>query len=418
MLTEATIQFSTSIEAKRWLESQTGTTLAPVHTQAKRLRDEMNMQVLALTDVSNLLLDVSTKEIEKRNMKVYNRARALNKLARLFMDRLKKLTPPEQVSYDSINRYAGEVQKVLLVTDIDVKNWFPRISPFFIMDRRKFLGIYEKARQTYNALTDCVNKEYIKTKTLEEAIQQLNELQNVERHLQAIQQDKNSIRDERVPIEQEIAELEQKIVALQTQGPIDKLNLVNTEIENLSNEVKNAMRHLQKPFIKMQAMATYGGGGGIAPDELTKINQYLDKPFDALVEEQTGYPVLRVILEKLEAMIAKDALKLKPDKARKANESANEILRQNTLDSLQVRCKAMATNRDQLLASTKLDENTRNIAQYQEQLVQLKARRTSVESHESVKASSYQETVDKLNSLKRTAEKNILAALGKRIQIA
>ncbi|HSV48954.1 MAG TPA: hypothetical protein VLH35_01445 [Candidatus Acidoferrales bacterium] len=417
-MAESSIQFSTSIEAKRWLESQTSTTLSPVHAQAKRLRDEMNMQILALTDVSNLLLDVSTKEIEKRNMKVYNRARALNKLARLFLDRLKKITPPEQVTYDSINRYAGEVQKVLLVTDIDVKNWFPRISPFFIMDRRKFLGVYEKARQTYNTLTDHVNKEYVKTKTLEEALQQLNELQNLERNLQSIQQDKNSIRDERVPIEQEIAELEQKIVTLQTQGPIDKLNLVNAEIENLSNEVKNAMRHLQKPFIKMQAMATFGGGGGIAPDELTKITQYLDKPFDALVEEQTGYPVLRAILEKLETMIAKDTLKLKPDKARKANESANEILRQNTLDSLQVRCKAMATNRDHLLASAKLDENTRNIAQYQEQLVQLKARKTSVESHESVKASAYQETVDKLNSLKRTAEKNILAALGKRIQIA
>lgn len=417
-LAESTIQFQTSIEAKRWLENQTGTTLAPVHAQAKRLRDEMNMQILALTDVSNLLLDVSNKEIEKRNMKVYNRARALNKLARLFLDRLKKLTPPDQVSYDSINRYAGEVQKVLLVTDIDIKNWFPRISPFFIMDRRKFLGIYEKARQTYNALTDYVNKEYVKTKTLEEALQQLNELQNLERHLQSIQQDKNTIHDERLPIEQEITELEQKIVTLQTQGPIDKLKLVNTEIENLSNEVKNTMRHLQKPFIKMQAMATSGGGGGITPDELTKINQYLDKPFDALVEEQTGYPVLREILEKLETMIAKDTLKLKPDKARKAEESTTEILRQNALDSLLVRCKAMATNRNQLLSSAKLDENTRNIAQYQDQLVQLRARKTSMDSHESFKASSYQETVDKLSSLKRAVEKNLLAALGKKIQIA
>ena len=76
-----------------------------------------------------MLFDTSSKEIEKRNMKVYNRARALNKLARLFLDRLKKLNPPEQVSYDSLNRYAQETQKVILVTEIDIKNWFPRISP-------------------------------------------------------------------------------------------------------------------------------------------------------------------------------------------------------------------------------------------------------------------------------------------------
>ena len=253
---------------------------------------------------------------------------------------------------------------------------------------------------------------------MEEALQQLNELQTVERHLDSIQQDKNNIKNERVPIEQEIAELETKINQLQTQGPIDKLNLINTEIENLNNEAKYATRHLQKPFIKMQAMATSGGGGGVTPDELTKITQYLDKPFDALVEEKTGYPVLREILEKLEVMLDKDTLKIKDDKARKAQESANEMLRQNVLDTLQVRCKAMATNRDQLMVSAKLDEINRDIAQYQEQLVQLRARKTSVETHESVKASSYQETGERISSLKRSVEKNILAALGKKIQIA
>lgn len=89
----------------------------------------MNSSVQAVIDVSKLLFDTSSKEIEKRNMKVYNRARALNKLARLFLDRLKKLNPPEQVSYDTLNRYVQETQKVMLVTDIDIKNWFPRISP-------------------------------------------------------------------------------------------------------------------------------------------------------------------------------------------------------------------------------------------------------------------------------------------------
>ena len=417
-MTESTTQFSTSIDAKRWLEGQTNAVLTPVHAQAKKLRDDMNLQVQALTDVSKQLLDVSTKEIEKRNMKLYNRARALNKLARLFLDRLKKLTAPEQVSYDSMTRYSQEIQKVFFVTEIDIKNWFPRISPFFIMDRRKFLAIYEKAKQSYTALNDYVAKEYVKTKTLEEALLQLNELQGVEKQLLTLQGDKENIKNERIPLEQEIADLEQKIAELQNRGPIDKLNLVNTEIENLSNELKNTLRHLQKPFIKMQALATSGGGGGITPDELTKINQYLDAPFDALVQEQTGYPVLKEILEKLEGMMAKDTLKLKPDKARKAEQTANDILRKDSLASLQIRCVEMATNRDQLLASAKLDETNRSLSQYQEQVNLLKARKTSVETHETVKANSYQETVDKISNMKRAIERNIASALDKKIQIA
>lgn len=415
---ETTIQFSTSLDAKRWLESQTVAVLTPVNAQAKKLRDDMNLQVQAIMEVSKSLLDASTKEIEKRNMKVYNRARALNKLARLFIDRFKKLTAPEHVTYDSINKYVQEIQRVFLVTEIDLKNWFPRISPFFIMDRRKFLATYEKAKQTYTYLNDYVTKEYVKAKTLEEALQQLNDLQGIEKHLLTIQEDKDNIKNERIPIEQEIADLEEKIYALQNKGPINKLKLINIEIENLNNELKNTLRHLQKPFIKMQALAISGGGGGITPDELAKVNQYIDNPFEALAQEQNGYPLLKEVLLKLESLIAKDKLKLKPDKARKAEQTTKEILQNDLLANQQERFKELAQTRDDLLSSAKLDEVNRNLAQYQEQIIQLKARKTSVETHESVKANTYQETVDKISNLKRIIEKNIAAALDKSIQIA
>jgi predicted nucleic acid-binding Zn-ribbon protein len=258
----------------------------------------------------------------------------------------------------------------------------------------------------------------VKTKTLEEALSQLNDLQNLEKQLAALQEDRDNIKNERIPLEQEITELEQKIEELKSKGPIDKLNLVNAEIENLSVELKNTLRHLQKPFIKMQALATSGGGGGITPDELKKINEYLDAPFDALVTEQIGYPVLKEILEKLEGMIEKDTLKLKADKARKAEQSTNDILHNNSLRNLQIRCTEMATNRDQLLTSSKMDETKRNLTQYQDQVDQLKARKTSVETHETVKQNAYQETVDKVSNLKRTIERNVYTAIDKKIQIA
>ncbi len=417
-MTETTTQFATSTEAKRWLEEQTSSVLTPVHAQAKRLRDDVDLTLQAMADVSKQLFDSSSKEIEKRNMKVYNRARALNKLARLFLDRLKKITPPDHVSYDTISKYTQETQKVLMVTDIDIKNWFPRISPFFIMDRRKFLAVYERAKYAYNALNDFVNKEYVKTKTLEEAMQELNELQNIEKQKATLQEEKEGIKNEKAPLEQEIADLETKINDLKSKGPIDKLNLVNAEIENLNNELKNTLRHLQKPFIKMQALAISGGGGGIRPEQLVKINQYLDAPFDALTSEPQGYPNLKEILHKLQDMIAKDTLKLKPDKARKAEQSINEILQNNSLASLQIRCMEMATNRDQLIASSKMDEIKRNLTLYQEQLDQLRARKTSVETHETVKANVFKETEDKISGLKRTIEKNIYSAIGKRVQIA
>jgi phage shock protein A len=286
------------------------------------------------------------------------------------------------------------------------------------MDRRKFLAVYERTKQAYNTLNDFLTKEYVKTKTLEDALSQLNEIQGIEEQLASLQEDKDNIKSERIPLEQEIAELEQKITELKNKGPIDKLNLTNAEIENLNNELKNTLRHLQKPFIKMQALATFGGGGGITPDELKKINQYLDAPFDALVTEQSGYPILREILEKLQEMLAKDTLKLKSDKARKAEQTLNEILCNDSLASLQIRCMEMANSRDQIVGSSMMDQIKNNIAQYQDQLDQLRARKTSVETHETVKSNTYNLTMDKINSLKRTVEKNVFTAIDKQIQIA
>jgi hypothetical protein len=163
-------QFSSN-DIKSWLKNETSSILTPVHDQAEKLRDGMRDVIDEVADVGKMLLDNSQKEIEKRNKRVYNRARAMNKLARLFCERIRRVTVPDEVSYDSLNKFAQETQKVFMVTDIDIKNWFPRISPFFIMDRRKFLAVHEKAKESLAALNDFLTKEYIKTKTLEETFQ-------------------------------------------------------------------------------------------------------------------------------------------------------------------------------------------------------------------------------------------------------
>ena len=63
-----------------------------------------------------------------------------------------------------------------------------------------------------------------------------------------------------------------------------------------------------------------------------------------------------------------------------------------------------------------MDEIKTHLAQYQEQVEQLKARKTSVETHETVKANSYNEIADRINSLKRMIEKNVADSLNIKIQ--
>src|SRR5512136_2924369 len=198
-------------DIKGWLQEQTRTILNPVQEDAKELLDEMRQALETETEACKMLLDNSNREIENRNMRVYGRARALNKLARLFLDRLKKITIPNQVSYDLLNRFAQDTQRVFIVADVDIKNWFPRISPFFIIDRRKYLAVHEKAKLTLNLLNDFLTKDYVKTKAIEETFQLINDVQTLERQLGEVEAAKASMEGERAPIEREIADLQQRI---------------------------------------------------------------------------------------------------------------------------------------------------------------------------------------------------------------
>jgi len=405
------------VALKEWIEKETSTTLDPVQARAKKFRDETSQAIVTLNEVCKFLLENSAKEIEKRNTSIFNRARALNKLAGIFMERLTKLPSPEQVTYDTLSKYNSEAQKTLIVTEVDIKNWFPKISPFFIMDRRKFLTVYEKTKQTFVTLNEFVTKEYVKIKTLQETMQMISDLQILENKMSSLQAENEGIKNERLDVEQKIAEVEQKTDQLRKAGPIDQLNLVICDIEVLSNDLKNILRHMQKPFIKMQALATSGGGGGITPDELRMINLYIDNSFEALVIEESGYPVLIQVIVKLQVMLKDDKLKLKPDKARKAEQSSIEILSQRLLNSFQEKSKVLSIQKSQLLDSAHMTEIKQNISTFEDQASQFKARKASIEAHETVKNREYQNFQSDAITRKRAIERNVLASLTKNVHI-
>lgn len=404
-------------DLKSWLEEQTRSIVTPVQDEARGLRDEMRQALETETEACKMLLDNSNREIENRNMRVYGRARALNKLARLFLDRLKKITIPDQVSYDSLARFAQDTQRVFIVADVDIKNWFPRISPFFIIDRRKYLAVHEKAKLTLNMLNDFVTKDYVKTKAIEETFQLIEDVQTLERQLGEVETQKASMENEKAPLEKEIVDLQRRISDLETKGPIEELNLVESEKETLTNELKHTLRHLQKPFIKVQALATGGGGAGLTPDELKALNGYMEKPLETLAAEQIGYPTLKEILQKLGRLMDEDKLKLKEDKARKAAQSIDEILMKNSLTELQTRASNLVSHRNQLLSSTKMEETKHDLLLCQDELKKLTARKTSVETHEAVKGQAGTDIQEKIRSSKRTIEKNVLGFLGRKVTI-
>ncbi|MFZ0965225.1 MAG: hypothetical protein WAN82_01170, partial [Candidatus Bathyarchaeia archaeon] len=406
-----------SANVKSWLESETGSIFIPVHSKAQKLLDDMRKTVENLADVSKMLLENSGKEIEKRNMKTYGRARALNKLARLFLDRMRQIKVPDQVSYDSFRAFVQETQKAFLVTDVDVRNWFPRVSPFFILDRRKFLTVFEKAKELLKDLNNFLTKEYVKTKTLEETFQLIDKLKTLEAQLPNLKKEKVKAEGEKALVEKEIAEAQQKMADLKRKGVMSQLTQINMETKKLSVEVKRNLRHLRKPFIKFQSLTLRSGGSGLTPEEFNKLNQYAENPFEAFAREEADYPLLRQILQKLDRSMSEGKLKLKSDRKRKAEQAIENILNKNSLESLHQKCVEAATLKRQLSTSAELTETESDLSRLQEFLEKLERRRNSVESEEHTIERVHNETLEKIRNLKDQIEKNIFGFMDRRVRI-
>jgi hypothetical protein len=143
----------------------------------------------------------------------------------------------------------------------------------------------------------------------------------------------------------------------------------------------------------------------------------LQKPFKALATEEAGYPSLKQILQKMERLMNEGKLKLKSDKKRKAERDMNGIVKRDSLAKLYRRCVEVATRERLILNSEKMEETKRSMSMFQEQTKRLKARLARVESHEAVKEREYNEVASRIDSLKRTVEKNVYSSLSQKVQI-
>jgi len=402
-------------ESREWLEKETGSIFIPVHEKAQEFLHEMKGILDSVSDVCSTLSENSRKEIEKRSRKTYGKARALNKLARLFSKRIGQIKVPDEVSYDSFHDFVQETRKAFTVTEVDIRNWFPRISPFFIMDRRKFLGAFEKASEFLKKLESFQAKEYVKTKKLEETFQIIDNLLVLQGQLADLEARKKKNEMEKASIERKIAETQQKMTDLRNRENLSQLNQLSMQMEKLRKEVKHNFRHFRKPFIKFQSQVFRKGG--LTPEELEKLNRYIEDPFDAFSLEKAEYPILRQILRKLASSMSEGKLKLKSDRKRKAEQDMERIFRNNSLDDLHQRCHETIIQRRQLSTSEETANIKENLSKLHEEFKGLKRTRKRFESEEDTMERKLTETQERIRNQKDEIEKNVSDFVGENILI-
>jgi hypothetical protein len=398
------------------LEQETNTIIEPLKAEGTDKLNNIRDKLGDLEENCEKLFDDSENEMLKSKPKTYRRAREAYRLARNILDTIDKITIPDEVSQQNLQTLSEDFKKMLSSIGLERAKRYPRISPYFIIDRRRLDSALRKNSESLEELRSFLSNEYATVKTGEDAFSKINKLLQSIDGLSAVEEHKKKIELKRETLEKKITESKQEIALIEEKDEAGELDQINQKIKELEDKVKYNLRHLQKPFLKFQTLAR-SPSYSLQLDESEKLNEYLTKPFMAFVTEDEGYPVLKRILQKMEGAIAKGKMKLKSSRLRKAQKQMNDILRNDILIPLHKSYKETFSQRQQLLTSETVVALKKRSTHLQNILRELQKQGELVDSRNAILKSEHKKIVDKIKNQKRELEDIILEVTNKNVRV-
>ncbi|MCZ2856757.1 MAG: hypothetical protein O2U62_06655 [Candidatus Bathyarchaeota archaeon] len=404
------------LDLRKWLQSETEPIIKPLRDKGEKLLDEIKDRLDDVQENGDRLFTKSDKEVQKGSAKTYRCAKAANKMSKNISDIINRIAVPDNVSIENIQSLAEDLEKSFAAIEQERRTWYRRISPYFILDRRRLDISIKRTEDSIRELRSFLLSEYVDVETaknLSDDIDKLSQLlENAEKRQRLI----NKIETRLNLHEEKIRKENQKIGLITDKTELDELAELEQRIIELGAKVKHSLRHLRKPFYKMQSLALRSQVA-LPPDEVRKLKQYMNNPFEALVSEEYGHPVLKRILQKLDDTMVRGKLKLKTTRFRKAQKQMDGILRKNSLFNLHRDCLAVVSRKRQLSASQTVTATQKEVDQLQTVLQKLQTQKESLESRRRVLKEEHQRILKKIESQKNELEKSILELVDKTVQV-
>ena len=403
-------------DLKEWLQKETAPLIKPLKDKGKRLLDEIEKRLDDVRENGDRIFVKSDKEVQKGSSKTYRCAKAANKMSKNISDIINQVAVPDDISYVNFRLLIGDLEKAFAAIEHERRVWYRRISPYFILDRRRLDIAIKRAEDSIQELRSFLFQKYVKIKTAENTLARIDKLSQLLEKTENVQKQKTQTETRTKLLEEKIRENEHKIGSVQDKAELNELSKLEQRIRDLEVKVKYNLRHLQKPFYKMQSLARRGQVA-LPPDEARKIEQYSKNPFEALSSEEGGYPILKRLVQRLDDAIRQEKLKLKTARLRKAREQIDSILEKDSLATLHQHCLEAISERKQLSTSEAVAATQSELEQLQSTLQKLQKQKESVESRIRFLKEEHQKISKKIETLKNELEKSIFELIDKRVQV-
>jgi len=401
---------------RKWLEQETRSTLEPLETDAKNLLDNLESRLEDLEAACEKLLEDAEKEIQKGSRKTYRRSRVACKFASNVLDAIDKVAIPVQMSYERLSAFCDDYERISVAIERERARYYPQISPFFIIDRRRVDVALKRAIDSFKELQSFSSTRYEDAKTVEESFSIVDELRDLLGELERMRERKKRVDSRREAAEKKIADASRRSEQIRSTGEVVELDQIKRDIEELRKEVKHSMRYLQKPFLKFRNLVQ-GPGYPLPLSEAKELGEYLTNPFKALATEEEGYPILKEILRKLQDALAQGKLKLKTARLRKAEKQINDILRKDALTGVQNRCREAYSQKLRLSTSEVIAMSQTNLSKVQDNLRNLQQKKKLHDVRSAALGENIAKTREKIESQRKKMEEIALELTAKDIQL-
>jgi hypothetical protein len=401
-------------EFRPWLEKETPNVLSPLNEQGKKILDKIRDRMNDVRQACENLGEEAKKEIERG--KAVRKAKVTKKLTRHFLKQIEKIVFPERMSFSELERLHKDLEKMSSSIVQEKSVWFPRISPSFILARRRVDFAFTRLAGPITELRSFLSGAYLKARTVEELFLKTDEMTRLLSEIGEYERRKASVRERLQVLEEQTEEGERNFASIKDSAELGNLAEVNQKAQQLRKQAKHELRHLQKPFIKFEKLAR-ASGHNLSSEEVEKLSQYLKDPFIALATEESGYPKLKSILRRVGLAIDEGRLRLKGSRLKKSREEIEEIVNKNKLDSLHHDSVHVFSSTKQLLSSKETQIAQSRSEQLLVRLEELRKQREMVGARVNELDREHEQSLERLGEQKKALEKMVYESLAKNIDL-
>jgi hypothetical protein len=399
-----------------WLTKETESTVKSMNTEAKKILEDIKNHLDELYEASEKLLEDAEKEMAKGSRKTFRRAKFLYKLSGSFCDLVDNVTIPEEINSNNLREMSEQLTKAMETINQEKTKWFRALAPYFILSRRRFEASYKRAEMPYHRFAEFLSEEYTKIENIEKVPKEIASIQTLILELNNYKKNKQTRTENLAVLDDKIAQTQKQLQSLQNKGELVELGQLDSKIADLTKAVKYELRHLQKPFLKLQTLVNNPGYSLVA-DANSKLDQYMKNPFAALATEKENYPLLRTILQKIDSALKNKKMKLKSSRLRKAKDQINKIVNKDSLGSLQLECKQFFDQKRQLLNSGAISNVKDEKSELNDCLKDLETKKHLLQAKDSRLAKEHEQSRKRVQEQKNELELIVSSVINEKVKI-